>query len=88
MKTSTTRQARYQSFVADMQDLGRQGNRAVRSSARALAALPWPALLAVAILLAILVSLVPLVLTLFVGLLLLKLVAAALFGRRPAQIVE
>ena len=88
MKTTDTRKARFQSFVADMEDLGRKTNRTVRTSARTLAALPWPALLAIAILLAILVSLVPLVLTLFVGLLLLKLVAAALFGRRPSQIVE
>ncbi|UVW29616.1 hypothetical protein [Massilia sp. H6] len=88
MKTSTIHQSRFQSFVADMEHLGRKSHRAVRSGARTLAALSWPALLAVAILLAILLSLIPLVLTLFVGLLLLKLVATALFGRRPAQIVE
>ena len=79
---------RFQTFVADMEDLGRKCNRAVRSGARSLAALSWPALLAVSIVLAILLSLVPLVLTLFVGLLLLKLVATAVFGRRPQQIVE
>ena len=80
--------ARFQSFVADMEDLGRTCSRAVRSGARTLAALPWPALLAVSIVLACLLTIVPLVLTLFIGLLLLKLLAAALFGRRPAQIVE
>lgn len=78
----------FQSFVADMEDLGRKCNRAVRSGARTLAALPWPALLAVSILLACLLTIVPLALTLFVGFLLLKLVATALFGRRPSQIVE
>lgn len=79
---------RFQSFVADMEDLGRKCNRAVRSGARSLAALSWPALLAVSIGLAILLSIVPLALTLFVGFLLLKLLATALFGRRPPQIVE
>lgn len=79
---------RFQTFVADMEDLGRACNRAVRSGARSLAALSWPALLAVSIVLACLLTIVPLVLTLFVGLLLLKLVATAVFGRRPQQIVE
>ncbi|SFC00676.1 hypothetical protein [Massilia yuzhufengensis] len=79
---------RFDSFVADMQDMGRKCNRAVRSGARSLAALSWPALLAVSIVLACLITLVPLVLTLFVGFLLLKVLATALFGRRPAQIVE
>jgi UPF0716 family protein affecting phage T7 exclusion len=79
---------RFQSFVADMEDIGRKCNRAVRTGARSLAALSWPALLAVAIVLACLLTIVPLVLTLFIGLLLLKLVATAVFGRRPQQIVE
>jgi hypothetical protein len=78
----------FQSFVADMEDLGRKSHRAVRSGARTLAALPWPALLAVSILLACLLTIVPLALTLFIGFLLLKLVATVLFGRRPSQIVE
>ena len=83
MKTS-----RFDSFVADMGDIGRQCNRAVRTGARRLAALPWPSLLAVSILLAVLLTIVPLALTLFVGFLLLKLLAAALFGSRPKHIVE
>ncbi len=78
----------FNSFVADMEDIGRKCNRAVRSGARTLAALPWPALLAVSIVLACLMTIVPLALTLFVGFLLLKFLAAALFGRRPQQIVE
>ncbi len=78
----------FKSFVADMEDIGRTCNRAVRSGARTLAALPWPSLLAVSIVLACLMTIIPLALTLFVGFLLLKFVAAALFGRRPQQIVE
>jgi len=80
--------SRFDSFIADMQAIGRQTNRAVRSGARTLASLSWPSLLAVSIGLAVVLSIVPLALTLFVAFLLLKLVAAALFGRRPAQIVE
>jgi len=78
----------FRSFVADMEDIGRKTNRAVRSGARTLAALPWPSLLVVSIVLACLMTIIPLALTLFVGFLLLKFVAAALFGRRPQQIVE
>lgn len=80
--------SRFDSFIADMQDIGRQTHRIVRSGARTLAAMPWPTLLVAAILLACLMTIVPLALTLFVGFLLLKLLAAALFGRGPAQIVE
>lgn len=78
----------FSNFVADMEDIGRKCNRAVRTGARSLAALPWPALLAVSIVLACLLTIVPLALTLFVSFLLLKFVATALFGRRPQQIVE
>lgn len=83
MKTS-----RFDSFIADMQDLGRNCNRAVRIGARKIAAMPWPSLLAVSVLLALLLSIVPLALTLFVGFLLLKLLSAALFGSRPTNVVE
>lgn len=80
--------SRFDSFMTDMSDIARKANRAVRSGARTLAALSWPSLLAVSIGLALILSIVPLALTLFVAFLLLKFVAAALFGRRPAQIVE
>jgi len=80
--------SRFDSFMTDMKSIARQTNRAVRSGARTLASLSWPSLLAVSIGLALVLSIVPLALTLFVAFLLLKLAAAALFGRRPAQIVE
>jgi 4-hydroxybenzoate polyprenyltransferase len=80
--------SRFDAFMADMKDVARKTNRAVRSGARSLAALSWPSLLAVSIGLALILSIVPLALTLFISFLLLKFVAAALFGRRPAQIVE
>lgn len=80
--------SRFDSFIADMKALARKTNRAVRSGARTLAALSWPSLLAVSVGLALILSIVPLALTLFIGFLLLKFVAAALLGRRPAQIVE
>ncbi|WP_040786016.1 hypothetical protein [Massilia niastensis] len=84
----TRLESRFSSFFADMEDLGHRCARAVRSGARTLAALPWPVLLVAAILLACLLTIVPLVLTLFVGFLLLKFVAGAVFGRRPRQIGE
>ncbi len=80
--------SRFDSFIADMKDMARTTNRALRSGARTLAALPWPTLLAVSICLALVLSIVPLALTLFIGFLLLKFIAAAVFGRRPSQIVE
>ncbi|MFC0251164.1 hypothetical protein [Massilia consociata] len=88
MKSTSPRQARFQSFIADMEVIGRKCHRAVRTGARTLAALRWPSLLGIAIVLACLLTIVPVVLALFVGLLLLKFVAGALFGRRPQQIVE
>ena len=51
---------RFQSFMADMEDIGRKCNRAVRSGARSLAAMSWPSLLAIAVLLACLLTVVPL----------------------------
>ena len=71
--------SRFDTFMTDMKDIARKANRALRSGARTLASLSWPSLLAVSIGLA---------LTLFIAFLLLKVVATALFGRRPAQIVE
>ena len=79
---------RFRSFFADMEDIGQRCSRALRSGARTLAALPWPMLLAVAILLAFVLTIVPLALMLFAAFLLLKFVAAAVFGRRPRQIGE
>ena len=46
----------------------------------------WPVLLVIAIVLAALITIVPIVLALFVGLLLLKFLAIAIFGREPRRI--
>ena len=48
--------------------------------------MPWPVLLVFAIVLAALITIVPIVLALFVGLLLLKFLAIAIFGREPRRI--
>ncbi|BDT57833.1 MAG: hypothetical protein ACRYF7_16665 [Janthinobacterium lividum] len=80
--------SRFDTFMTDMKDIARKANRALRSGARTLASLSWPSLLAVSIGLALILSIVPLALTLFIAFLLLKVVATALFGRRPAQLVE
>lgn len=80
--------SRFRSAFADMEDLGHRCSRALRAGARTFSALPWPMLLVAAILLAFILTIVPLALMLFAAFLLLKFVAAAVFGRRPRQIGE
>lgn len=56
--------------------------RIVRHAMRRLDRMPWPSLLAVCVMLALLVTVLPLALTLFVLFLLVKLVAGAVGGKR------
>ncbi|WP_338770982.1 hypothetical protein [Massilia sp. METH4] len=56
--------------------------RIVRHALRRLERMPWPSLLVVCVMLALLVTVLPLALTLFVLFLLVKLVAGALGGSR------
>jgi len=56
--------------------------RIVRHAMRRLERMPWPSLLVVCVMLALLITVLPLALTLFVLFLLVKLVAAALGPRR------
>lgn len=58
----------------------------LKRATRQLAALPWPVLLVLAIALALLITIVPLVLGLFCVLLLVKLVFQAVFGRAPRRL--
>lgn len=60
--------------------------RQLQRAARTLAAQPWPVLLGAAIVLAIAITLVPLVLGLFCVLLLLKFLFQAIFGQPPRRI--
>jgi len=64
-----------------LDDIGyafRQVLRLLARAVRTIAALPWPALLAAAILFAFAITIIPLALTLFVAFMLLKLAVAAI----------
>ncbi|WBS04048.1 hypothetical protein OU994_07105 [Pseudoduganella sp. SL102] len=56
--------------------------RIVRHAMRRLDRMPWPSLLAACVMLALLITVLPLALTLFVLFLLVKLVAGALGGKQ------
>ena len=75
MKTIHTPTSRFQSILRNMEVAGRTTWRLAKSSARSLRRMPWPVLLVIAI-----------VLALFDGLLLLKFLAIAIFGREPRRI--
>ena len=86
MKTIHTPTSRFQSILRNMEVAGRTTWRLAKSSARSLRRMPWPVLLVIAIVLAALITIVPIVLALFVGLLLLKFLTIAIFGREPRRI--
>lgn len=86
MKTIHTPTSRFQAILRNMEVAGRTTWRLAKSGARSLRRMPWPVLLVVAIVLAALITIVPIVLALFVGLLLLKFLAIAIFGREPRRI--
>lgn len=70
--------ANFDTFLDDLADAMRQLWRLCKRTAVAVAALPWPALLAASIVLAVAISIIPLALTLFVLFLLLKLAVGAI----------
>ena len=82
MKTTT----RFQSFVTDVKVMGRSFSRAVNTGSRTLAAQSWPVLLAAAILLACILTIIPLAVTLFIAFLVFKFVANMIFDRRPRPV--
>jgi len=86
MKTIHTPTTRFQSILRNMEVAGRTTWRLAKSGARTLSRMPWPVLMIVAIVLAALVTIVPIVLALFVGLLVLKFLVIAIFGREPRRI--
>lgn len=79
---------RFQSVVTDVKSMGRGFARAVNAGARRLAAQPWPVLLAAAIVLACILTIIPLAVTLFIVFLVFKYVANALFDRRPRPVAH
>ena len=74
MKTTTT----FSSMLDDVRRAFRQLMRIGTEAGAVIAALPWPALLAAAIVLAFVFTILPLVIVLFIGFLLLKLVVNSL----------
>lgn len=86
MKTIQPPTSRFRSILRNLEVAGRTTWRLTKSGARSLGRMPWPVLLLVAIVLAALITIVPVVLALFVGLLVLKFVAVAVFGREPRRI--
>lgn len=85
MKTIHTPTSRYKAFMRNMEVAGRTTWRLAKSGARSLSRMPWPVLLIVAMVLAAVITIVPIVLMLFIGLLVLKFIAVAVFGK-PRQI--
>ena len=69
MKTTTT----FSGMLDDIRDAFRQLMRVGAEAGAIIAALPWPALLAAAVVLAFVLTILPLVIMLFIGFLLLKL---------------
>lgn len=86
MKTIHTTGSRYKAFLHNMEVAGRTTWRLAKSGARSLSRMPWPVLLIVAMVIAALITIVPIVLMLFLGLLLLKFIAVAVFGKPPRRI--
>lgn len=69
--------ATFDNFFNVIEDMGRALTRAMRMSLRALATMPWPTLMVTCILMAMALTVIPLVLTLFVIFSCLKLVIAS-----------
>jgi hypothetical protein len=74
MKNTTT----FSSMIDDVRRAFRQLMRIGSEAGTVIAALPWPALLAAAIVLAFVFTILPLVIVLFIGFLLIKMVVNAL----------
>lgn len=76
--------AKFESFIVLLEDMGRAFAKTVRYGLRAAATMSWPALLATCIALALTITILPLALFLFIVFMAVKLIAAAMVlnGRR------
>lgn len=78
--------ANFRTFCDSMEDVARDIVRACRRDARTIAAMPWPAMLACCIVLAFVISILPLALFLFILFMGVKVVAGAfVIDRRRAN---
>ena len=82
MKTTTT----FSGMLDEIRSAFRQLMRVGAEAGAIIAALPWPALLAAAIVLAFVLTILPLVIMLFIGFLLLKLAVNALSPRQQRHL--
>jgi len=67
----------FREFFATLEDLSQDLVRACRRGARAIAVMPWPAMLVCCVGLALIISILPLALFLFIAFMALKLVVGA-----------
>ena len=74
--------ATFDSFLSVLEEMGHAFTRAMRFSLRALATISWPALLVGCILLAMLITIVPLVLFLFLVFMAIKLISGSIIQHR------
>jgi hypothetical protein len=78
--------ANFRTFCDSMEDVARDIVRACRRGARTIAAMPWPAMLGCCIVLAFVISILPLALFLFILFMGVKVVAGAfVIDRRRAN---
>jgi hypothetical protein len=68
----------FSSFSAFIEDIGRAFAQAVRYGARAIATMSWPQMIATCIALALIITIVPLAICLFIFFLIVKLAVAAI----------
>ena len=83
MKTTT-----FRSFAAELEDVAEACLRTVRGSLRTFSALPWPALLLAAVLVACAITVIPLALTLFAIFLAVKYAVLAINSDKKTPIEE
>jgi len=76
----------FQQFAAALEDLAREIVRACRRAARELAVMSWPAMLACCVGLALIISILPLALFLFVLFLAVKVVIGAFIVERGTSL--
>lgn len=77
--------AKFASFTATLEDIGRSLARAARYGAAAIATMSWPALLATCIALALAITIIPLAIVLFIFFMIVKLAVAAIVLNTRSQ---
>lgn len=80
--------ANFRTFCDSMEDVARDIVRACRRGARTIAAMPWPAMLVCCILLAFVISILPLALFLFILFMGVKIVVGAFVIDRRRTVRE